>query len=169
MEIVALIFGAVVFVLAVHFIFRTTTGAAKVSRTYSDVNKYKNRGRRRVGREPEVWHYSDGGIGLTVKYIIDGRAVHGVLDRGFLVSEAEINAIVKTQGEVDVVVDPDDPEKFCLMREFYSSEPNPRVMSAYRSTRSSVKIGWLKLKAVIWIGGIILGSLMLLVILEQFK
>lgn len=169
MEIVALIFGAVIFVLAVQFIFRTTKGTVKVTQTYSDVNKYKNRGRRRVGRDPEVWHYAEGGIGLTLKYTIDGREVCGVLDRGFTVSEADINAIVEANEEVDVVVDPDDPGKFCLLREFYSSGPNPRAMAAYRSERGSVVNSWLKLKLVIWSGGIILGLLMLLIILEQFE
>ncbi len=100
-------------------VYKEVTSSRKIVRDAGDLQRYKNRGLRRVGREPDIWHYPDGEIGLTLKYVIDGREIYGVLDTDFIVDENQIRAIVSAGVDVDVIVDPDDHTKFCLVREFY--------------------------------------------------
>ena len=85
--IIALIIGLCV------CIYKEVTSSRITVRDAGDLQRYKNRGLRRVGREPDIWHYPDGEIGLTLKYVINGREIYGVLDH--------------------------DHTKFCLIREFY--------------------------------------------------
>lgn len=100
-------------------IYKEVTSSRMTVRDAGDLQRYKNRGLRRVGREPDIWHYPDGEIGLTLKYVINGREIYGVLDPDFAVSENQIRAIISAGVDVDVIVDPDDHTKFCLVREFY--------------------------------------------------
>ena len=99
--IIALIIGLCV------CIYKEVTSSRITVRDAGDLQRYKNRGLRRVGR------------GLTLKYVINGREIYGVLDPDFAVSENQIRAIISTGLDVDVIVDPDDHTKFCLIREFY--------------------------------------------------
>ena len=74
--IIALIIGLCV------CIYKEVTSSRITVRDAGDLQRYKNRGLRRVGREPDIWHYPDGEIGLTLKYVRSpwyGRSVVGYL------------------------------------------------------------------------------------------
>ena len=111
----------------VAIVANSSRGAASTASLAVKMKKYKDDGRRCTGKSPELWHYSDGGTGLSLRYTVDGEDLRGVLDRSFGISERELNQIIMSGEEVAIIVSPDDPGEFCLAKEFYSTEGSERL------------------------------------------
>ena len=168
MERILMLAGLAIVFSLVFYLSKLTKGAVKVTSTAADVHRYRNGGHRRVGREPELWHYSDGDTGLALKYTIDGEEVKGVLDRGFALSEEELRSMTESGEEIDIITDPDDPKQFCLAREFYSSGPSERLLNTEIKAVRSVKMAWFGAKTAIFLVGLAVGFFLVYSFLSMF-
>ena len=168
MRLVLFLFLLVLLIAFLVCISVHTKGAVRVTRTAENVHRYRNYGVRRTGREPEYWHYSDGGLGLALKYTIDGKTVCGVLDPAFTMSEAELRRIVEAGEETEIVTDPDDPCRFCLLREFCSSGPSERVLETHRNAISTFKLTYGVAKIAVFLAMLLVGTFLVWCFLSQF-
>ncbi|WP_297959072.1 hypothetical protein [uncultured Ruminococcus sp.] len=168
MEHILVLAGAAVIIALAVFLSKLTKGTAQTVNTAADVHRYRNGGHRRTGREPELWHYADGGTGLALKYTIDGEEVKGVLDRGFTFSEEELRSMAEAGEDIDIITDPDNPKRFCLAREFYSSGHSERFLAEHRKTVGSVKMTWFNVKAVIFFAELAVGAFLVFSFLAMF-
>ena len=168
MRLVLFLFLLVLLIAFLVCISAHTKGAVRVTKTASDVHRYRNYGVRRTGREPEYWHYSDGGLGLALKYTIDGETVCGVLDPAFTMSEAELRRIVEAGEETEIVTDPDDPCRFCLLREFYSSGPAERVLKTDTDAIQNIKLTFGIAKLAVGLAMLLVGVFLVYCFFSQF-